>query len=137
MTTPKGSKPQLTSTLRSRNLDGEGSGLIRPSDCEDNNEKPNPSPLKDIIGSIQKGFQKRNAFDSSISNPLNRKYETEAPRNFEQDSDTRSHKSSLSVTSKVSLRSNNLKNEQTDSVVYEVEVFPSEKIATKDIIKAC
>jgi hypothetical protein len=61
--------------LKSRNLDGEGSGLIRPS--PQFNEKPNPSPLKEMIGSIQKGFQKRTAFDSSIANPLNTKYETE------------------------------------------------------------
>ena len=55
--------------------------LIRPSESEFD-EKPNSSPLKEMIGSIQKGFQKRTAFDSSIANPLNTKYETETRETY-------------------------------------------------------
>ncbi len=126
-------------TLRSRNLDGEGSSLIRPAELDEVSERPNQtSPLKDIIGSIQKGFQKRNAFDSTVANPLNRKYESEM-RQFDNEDDCKSHRSSLSACSsqqRLSIR-NNLKKDTTDSVIYEVEIFPKERVDTKDIIQVC
>jgi hypothetical protein len=56
-----------------RNLDGEAKQLIS------NNSQPTERKFNfnaDKIGSIQKTFQNRNAFESSKTNPLSRLYET-------------------------------------------------------------
>jgi hypothetical protein len=44
--------PRLSSSLRTRNLDGEGSTLIRPVNCCNENPEDQKSPVKDKIGSI-------------------------------------------------------------------------------------
>lgn len=61
-------------------------------------------------------------------------------RQFDNEDDCKSHRSSLSACSsqqRLSIR-NNLKKDTTDSsVIYEVEIFPKERVDTKDIIQVC
>ena len=68
-------RPSSTLQLRSRNLDGEGCFVINPKNTYESplkQENPNARAFnlnKEKIGSIQKVFQKRNAFDGEIALP--------------------------------------------------------------------